>query len=169
MTARGKVKVARDAEKRVLFLASLLETASVTESCKKLKINRPTVYLWRDQMPEFAQQWDDNMLTACDVLEDEAVRRGRDGYLRPVYQGGKKVGTERRYSDTLLMFILNGRRPEKFSRSRVEHTGANGGAIKFEDASLLESARRVAFLLNMGQLTLGDAPVTIEHKGESDG
>lgn len=169
MTALQERKDALDKLKRAAFLRYLVETASITESCKKAKLNRATAYTWRDADPEFERQWDENLIKGCDVLEDEAVRRGRDGYLRPVYQGGKKVGTERRYSDTLLMFMLNGRRPEKFQRSRVEHTGANGGAIKFEDASLLESARRVAFLLNMGQLTLGEAPVTIEHKGESDG
>ena len=62
---------------------------------------------------------------AMDPLEEEARRGGHDGVLEPVYQGGRKVGTIRKYSDHLLMMFLKGKRREPFSE-RVEQTGANG-------------------------------------------
>jgi hypothetical protein len=36
-----------------------------------------------------------------------------------VFQGGKQVGTVRKYSDTLLMFLLKGIRPQKWRESRA--------------------------------------------------
>ena len=55
----------------------------------------------------------------------ETIRGGR----QYEYQGSQ-VGTVRRYSDTLLIFLLKGRRPEKF-KDRVAHGGdANAPPIK---------------------------------------
>lgn len=50
----------------------------------------------------------------ADSLEDEAVRRARDGYDKPVYQQGQCVGQVRKYSDTLMVFLLKGARPKKY-------------------------------------------------------
>ena len=67
------------------------------------------------------------------MLEAEAVRRGRDGYLEPVFYLGEKVATVKRYSDPLLMFLLKGNAPRKFStKSQVEHSGPNGGPIRIK-------------------------------------
>jgi hypothetical protein len=60
----------------------------------------------------------------ADALEDEANRRAREGVERPVYQGGKFVGAIREFSDTLLIFLLKGLKPEKFrENSHIEHSG----------------------------------------------
>jgi hypothetical protein len=48
--------------------------------------------------------------------------------MEPIYQGGRKVGTIRKYSDHLLMMFLKGKRRESFSE-RVEQTGANGASL----------------------------------------
>jgi hypothetical protein len=56
------------------------------------------------------------------------VRRALVGWKEPVYQGGKEVGTIRKFSDNLLIFLLKGKRPEVF-RERHELTGANGAAL----------------------------------------
>ena len=67
----------------------------------------------------------------ADMLEDEAVRRAKDGVERPVYQGGKLVGHVQEYSDTLLIFLLKGARPEKY-RDRVQRelSGPGGQTIQ---------------------------------------
>ncbi len=48
------------------------------------------------------------------MLEDEAIRRARDGVTIPVFYAGKEVGAIRRPSDTLLMFLLRAHRPERY-------------------------------------------------------
>src|SRR5574337_1699712 len=84
-------------------------------------------------MPDFSAAWDAALELGTDSLEDEAVRRAHEGTLKPVYQGGKKVGTIREYSDTLLIFMLKARRPERFKeRLAAEHTGKGGTPIQHE-------------------------------------
>jgi hypothetical protein len=51
---------------------------------------------------------------AGDLLEEEADRRGRDGYDVPVFFRGKKVGVKRRYSDGLLQARLKAVLPNKY-------------------------------------------------------
>ena len=41
-----------------------------------------------------------------ELMAAEADRRGMEGVAKPVYQGGKKVGTVQTYSDNLLMFRM---------------------------------------------------------------
>lgn len=65
-----------------------------------------------------------------DALEDEAIRRASQGTLKPVFYQGVQCGEVREYSDTLMMFMLKARRPERFKeRSATELTGKDGAPI----------------------------------------
>jgi hypothetical protein len=67
-----------------------------------------------------------------DALEEEALRRGVEGVLEPVWYNGEIVGHRRKYSDNLLMFMLKGRRPETFrDNASVEHSGQGGAPLDF--------------------------------------
>jgi hypothetical protein len=48
----------------------------------------------------------------CDCIEQEAIRRGRDGVEKDVYYKGEIVGTEIVYSDSLLLSVLKSKKPE---------------------------------------------------------
>lgn len=117
-------------ELRELILEALAATARLDDICYQLNIGRQTLYRYRDRDPEFKKLWDEAIEAGNDALEDEAVRRAKDGTLKPVYQGGILVGHVREYSDSLMQFLLKGRRREKFGdKSSVEHSGPNGGPI----------------------------------------
>lgn len=117
----GRSKTDETVEKeRARFLIALSETGSVLRSCELAQVARPTVYRWRESDKEFGKAWDAALERGTDALEDEAVRRAYHGTEKPVYQGGKKVGHVREYSDTLLIFMLKARRPERF-KDRSEH------------------------------------------------
>lgn len=107
-------------KKREQFLDGLAETASVTAAAKVTRITRKTWYKHRGADKEFAKLWEHALDAGTDALEDEAVRRGREGVLKPVFHAGKKVGSVREYSDTLLIVSLKARRPEKY-RERVDN------------------------------------------------
>lgn len=93
-------------------------------ACRKAKIGRTTAYKVRDDDADFAAAWDIALEDAADMMEEEVHRRAVEGVLRPVYQGGKKVGSVREYSDTLLIFRLKAVRPEKYrERTEVRHRG----------------------------------------------
>lgn len=99
-------------------------------ACKVAGVPRRTAYDRRESDEQFAAAWDEALEAAADVLEAEAVRRAVQGVEKPVYQGGEMVGTVQEYSDTLLIFLLKGNRPEKFrERHTVEHTGKGGGPV----------------------------------------
>ena len=80
---------------------------------------------------DFAKDRKGALDMGADTLEDEAVRRAKDGVEKPVYQGGKLVGHVQEYSDTLLIFLLKGARPEKYrDRVQQELSGPGGQTIQ---------------------------------------
>lgn len=113
---------------REVFIAWLRKKGNITAACDKAKISRQHAYRTRDEDATFAAEWDDALQEATERLEMEARRRAHDGVLEPVFQGGVKVGAVRKYSDTLLIFLLKAHAPEKY-RERVEHSGANGNEV----------------------------------------
>ncbi len=90
-------------------------------AARAAKINRSTHYRWLEDL-EYADAFDEAKEEAVDVLEMEARRRAVEGIDRPVFYQGKKVGSVRSYSDTLLIFLLKGAMPEKY-RERHELSG----------------------------------------------
>jgi hypothetical protein len=137
-------------EKR--FLACLATLGNVTEACKRAKVTVPNVLFHRRRSKRFANEYADAMDAAADLLELEARRRGVEGVQEPVFHNGKRAGewvdaegkpcpegTEdatfipysvTKYSDTLLIFLLKGARPEKFRENfKLEHSGIPKGAV----------------------------------------
>lgn len=114
------------------YLAALAKTGNRTQAAAAAKIDRTTPWKYLEGHPGLKEEWTAAVAEAIDasmdLLEQEARRRAEEGVLEPVYQGGKKVGTIRRYSDTLLIFLLNGGRPEKY-RHRHELTGKGGAPL----------------------------------------
>jgi hypothetical protein len=118
-------------EKVAAFLDALSDTANVSAAAKKVRVSRGHMYRLRDEDIEFAAAWDEAVKLGTAALEDEAVRRAKDGTLKPVFYRGEKVGTIREYSDTLLIFLLKARDPDKYAeRVKKEVTGPGGGPIQ---------------------------------------
>lgn len=113
------------------FLRELARSGNVSKSATKAKIERTTAYLLRKSDAGFAAAWEEACEIATELMEEEARRRACDGTLKPVFHQGIECGRVREYSDGLLIFLLKARRPNVYrDNSRVEHTGADGGAIK---------------------------------------
>lgn len=124
MTTARTVRTVEKGDWKAAFLTALATSGVVLTACKKARIGRTTAYKVRDEDEEFAAAWDAALDDAADEMEEEAHRRAVKGVLKPVYQGGKKVGSIREYSDTLLIFRLKAARPEKYrERHEVDHKG----------------------------------------------
>ena len=115
-------------KKREKFLVALRDGQSISDACKASNVARRTAYNWRDSDKDFAAEWDDALDEGSDLLEDEAKRRAVDGVDEPVFYQGQEVARVKKYSDTLLMFLLKGRRPEKF-KDRHELMGKDGSPV----------------------------------------
>lgn len=90
----------------------------MSRSCEQARLSRVAVYDWRAADPQFASEWDEAVEFGTEELEEEARRRAYEGVDEPVFYQGTECGTVRKYSDTLLIFLLKGRRPDKY-RERV--------------------------------------------------
>jgi hypothetical protein len=111
------------------FLAALRETGQVTRSCELADISRNTVYTHRREDGEFARLWDLALEDAAGTLEDEAWRRARDGINKPIVYQGMVMGTQKEYSDTLLMFMLKGIKPDKYADKLVVRISPEHAAL----------------------------------------
>lgn len=119
MTKRAEARTERTAKKRAIFLSSLIETGgNVSRACLVAGIARQRLYEWRTADPLFAAAWDEAVEAGTDELEEEARRRAFSGVEEPVFYQGDICGTVQKYSDTLLIFLLKGRKPDKY-RERV--------------------------------------------------
>jgi hypothetical protein len=106
--------------KRAAFLAAYAENGTITHAAKAAGVDRATHYRWLDDA-DYAERFGVAQEESIEALEREGRRRAVEGTEEPVYQGGKLVGTIRKYSDTLLIFLLKAQRPAVY-RERVDVT-----------------------------------------------
>jgi hypothetical protein len=109
-------------QKKKALLKGFAELGVLQPVLDRLKIDRTTYKNWRDRDPEFAAAFEQAKVAAVESLEKEMIRRGRDGWMEPVYHKGEEVGEIRKFSDTLLIFALKGWAPEKY-RERIDVKG----------------------------------------------
>lgn len=111
------------------FLNALAKRGNISDACKAAKIHRSTAYEHQQTDEQFAAAWLVALDEGADVLEAEAHRRAVNGLVRKKFtKDGDPINdpatgeqyVEREYSDTLLIFLLKGARPEKY-RDRVDH------------------------------------------------
>lgn len=114
------------AKKKETFLALIAEGWSVTKACNGISITPRCAYYHRETDPVFDAEWESAWQSGADRIEDEMLRRAVEGVTKPVYQGKELVGYIQEYSDTLLIFALKGRKPEKY-RERQQTDLTSGG------------------------------------------
>lgn len=124
--------------KQAAFLAAFSECGNISRAAKIAGIERRSHYSWIKD-PIYAERFADAENQAVDTLEAEARRRAVEGIDEPVYYKGEVCGTVRKYSDTLLIFLLKGARPDKYRDNvRQEITGKDGGPLRLSIEDMLE-------------------------------
>ena len=99
-------KKASAGEWRRIFLETLASCGVIKLACYAAGITRKTAYLHRQKCVKFAEEWDEAIEDACDVLEGIGLDRAKAG------------------SDGLLMFFLRANRPQTYRENHhVEHGG----------------------------------------------
>lgn len=105
----------RTPKRTVGLLSALSDGKSVASACRSAGIGRSTYYEWRDEDPEFAALTDAAIEDGTDALEDHAHGRATD---------------PENPSDTLTIFLLKARRPNKYRDNQtIRHEGHDGGPI----------------------------------------
>lgn len=104
------------------YCAALSEYGHYGEAAKAAGVNVMTAVRRRKADPEFARAEAEAIEIATNTWEAEAYRRAVKGCKRPIYQGGKKVGHEVVYSDTLLLRALESKLPAWRPKQQIEVT-----------------------------------------------
>ena len=125
--------------KKAAFLAALAEVGNITQAAEIAGLDRKTHYIWMKNDPDYPALYEEAMEQAADRLEQEARRRAVEGVEEPVFYQGKQVGTIRKYSDTLLIFLLKGARPEKYAERYDQRiSGPGGGPVEVKHFGQLD-------------------------------
>ena len=118
--------------KQAAFLTALvINGGQRNKAARAAKIARSTHYRWMELDTQYQALYGKAMVQATEVLEDEAIRRAKEGTSKPIFYQGMKVGSETVYSDGLIMFLLRGAAPEKY-RERAEVKGEVSVRHKFD-------------------------------------
>jgi AcrR family transcriptional regulator len=106
---------------KAVFLARLVDAMTITVAAESAGIDRATAYRWRESDAEFAEAWDAALEAGTDRLEQEAIRRARDGVEEPVvYQGQLTPIFERNEDGSVRMVDLE--EPDGQGGTRVVRT-----------------------------------------------
>lgn len=109
------------------FLECFAACGSIVQASRWAKLSRQAHYNWLREDPTYRKRFEAAEERAARALEDEAVRRAKDGVRKPVFHKGKIVGYVTEYSDALMAKLLAANNPQKFSeRIKQEHTGKDG-------------------------------------------
>lgn len=148
--------------KKPCFLAAYAKVGNVTAAAKISKCDRTHVYKWLKDDPEFVKAFEEAGNEATEHLEIEARRRAVEGTEKPVFHKGEVCGTIREYSDTLLIFLLKGRKPEVYRDNlKAEHVGSVGmvhsGSVTVQQALEEVEAKYGADIEDFARSRLGVA------------
>lgn len=112
------------------FLELLAQGHTIVHACAESKLPRQTAYNRRDKDEYFAIEWERALEAGIQVLEQEARRRAVDGVDEPIVYQGVVTDTVRKFSDTLLIFLLKAKRPAVYRDNvRTEISGPDSGPI----------------------------------------
>lgn len=148
-------RVLRGDRAKAVFLIEYGLCGIVLRSALKAGVGRQTVYAWLKDDARFKELMEAAKEDATDRLEEEARRRGQDGWNEPVYQVGERVGIIRKFDSALLQMMIKANRASLY-RDRQEVTGKDGKDLipgelgKLSDA---EIEATIARLLAKGQQT----------------
>ena len=113
-------RAGRTPKKDETFFSAVVESGgNVTKACALAGYSRTSVYEYKAADGDFAKRLGQSQQLGGDVLEQECIRRARDGVDEPVWYKGDQCGIVRKYSDTLAIFLLKGIKPDKY-RERVD-------------------------------------------------
>lgn len=104
------------------FLDHFRLHGNISKTCRAIRLNRSTVYEWQEIDDQFAAAFREAEIEATETLEAEAHRRAVEGLRRLKFDKGQAIldpdtgapYAELEYSDTLLIFLLKARAPEKY-------------------------------------------------------
>jgi len=124
-------------------LSAVAIVGTICRACDAAGVSYSAHRDWIVNNELYAEAFEEAMDMAGDALEAEARRRAVAGTTEPIIHNGQLICDDdgepilrHKYSDTLLIFLLKGAKPEKY-RARMDHT-SGGMPIKAYPGYLLD-------------------------------
>lgn len=130
------------------YLDELAECGIKLDACKAAGISYAVTSARRKSDPDFAAAEELAEQEAAEVLVREARRRAIDGVESTRYTKDGTQYFETRYSDTLLIFLLKGLRPDTYADRNKSELSAPGGAPLLQPENTTEAAARMIAILD---------------------
>ena len=131
-------KSAKTIAQQRAFCDAYITEGTITHASTKAGVDSRYHYIWLERDPDYPEMFQAAKTAAIDQLEREARRRAVEGVEEATgWYKGEPGGFVKRYSDTLLIFLLKGALPDKY-KDRHEHTGKNGGPIEVQSTVTIE-------------------------------
>ncbi len=134
-------------QRKEVYLNELRRTGIKKQARIVANVSPSCVERHRKRHPEFQQAELDSLVSYCQKIEEEINRRAIEGVSRPVYQGGKQVGSIREYSDALLIRLAKRHIPSYRDSIKVDQDTNHSGAVALGLADLSKLPREGRDLL----------------------
>jgi len=99
-----------------VFFTYLAKTANVEAALAEGGLTAEAALAERINNPEFALRWQQALAASYDELEMELLYRARFGTEKPIYYGGKNVGSTREYDNGVALRLLRQHRKDHAAR-----------------------------------------------------
>lgn len=99
-------RVAWSAKREAVFLATLAETGNVLGAARASGLSSANVYKRRERSAAFRAAWAEALREGYVRLETQLLQRALNGVRKPVWYGGKKVGSVVEHSDRLALALI---------------------------------------------------------------
>jgi len=121
------------------FLEVYRKVRSVAVACRGLEIHPKTIY---EYLKPDSEYFDEKFYEEYELLKEEikeevlssALEKAMDGWIEPVFYQGEQTDEIRKKSDYLHGILLKGYHSDIMAE-RKELTGANGGAVRFNNVT----------------------------------
>jgi len=130
-------------DRRQRFLEALDESGVVQYACDAAGMSRARMYQLRREDHDFAEEWDSAIERSVDRIEQRAINMAAHGWDEPVFgrvarDTDAQIGTVRKYDTGLMRFILQRRRPERYSEKLQIDNRVTKGDSEHVDLSRLD-------------------------------
>lgn len=110
-----------------IFLRAYEQIGGVQKAAVNCGLSRAIHAKWKRESDEYRAAFNDLRIDVLESLEKEAYRRAVTGVKEPVFHQGEVCGHVRKYSDSLLIFLLKGNNPKKYRDQFKGHIQIDGG------------------------------------------
>jgi len=161
-------------ELRLEFLGALEQFGAILTAADWCGATTTTIDNHRKSDPTFEEEVKAALERHRLALVAEARRRAIDGYLVPVFGKDGFVGTERKFSDSLLTTLLKAKGGAEF-RDKVDVTSTNTNVnvpvppVVADKLASLTREQRAALRLLLGPADAPPAPVASPSEGVDEG